>query len=388
MSARTGGPATSLRSLLPALQSCGVDCSLATTSWRPGEEEAPPIRGVPTHCFPVDGPWRIWRAHSRSLVRYLRAQAGGFDVVHVHELWHHASYAACRAAIGQRVPYVLSIHGAINHWLHQRETARLKSIKKGVYMGVVQGGLIRSASALHALTDYEVGRIRALGFETSIFVVPVGVDAELVADTSARHALLQRYPGLAGRRVILFLGRLDPIKGLDLLARSFVELANRHRDVVLLVAGPNEGNTQGRMQELLRREGVAERAVFTGLVEGATRGAMLSLADVFVLPSYSEGFSSAVLEAMAAGLPVVISEHCHFPAVAEQQAGMVTRAVEEELTRALDTLLADPRLRQEMGDRARALAESQYRWADIAARFAAQYRAVAESSQRFASSTA
>lgn len=382
LSTRGGGPATTLRSLLPALKSCAVDCSLATTSWWASGKDEPPVRGVPTHCFPAGWLSGIWPAHSPSLSRFLLAQVGNFDVVHVHDLWHHANYAACRAAIEQRVPCVLSVHGAVNHWLLQRKTARLKSIKKGLYMRMVQGGYIRSASAVHALTDYEAERIRLLGFATPTFVAPVGVDAELVADTSARRSFLQRYPCLAGRPVILFLGRLDPIKGLDLLVRSFVKLASRHRDAMLLVAGPDQGNTQRGMQEFLTRAGVAGRAVFTGLVEGANRSAALSLADIFVLPSYSEGFSSAVLEAMVAGLPVVISEHCHFPAVAERQAGMVIGADEEELTKALDTLLADPRLRRKMGDRARALASSQYRWSDVAANMAAQYRAIAQSSEQ------
>ena len=130
------------------------------------------------------------------------------------------------------------------------------------------------------------------------------------------------------------------------------------------------------MKSLLRTTGVLDRAVFTGMLTGEDKLAALSCADIFVLPSYSEGFSIAILEAMAARLPVVITEGCNFPEVAEHGAGFVVEASETPVAEAISALLSDDALRVHMGQRGRKLVTERYTWQETASTIADLYRSL------------
>ena len=155
---------------------------------------------------------------------------------------------------------MLSIHGCLD--------ARALGQKRGrkwLYLKLTRGLLQRSVSVLHALTDAEAAQVPKLGLPKPVVVIPNGVSAELpdAVDRVDPAVLWKRFPGLAGKRAVLFLGRLAPRKGVELLARSFVDVAKRFDDVALLVVGPNRGDTQQRAQALLASAGLSKRAVFT-----------------------------------------------------------------------------------------------------------------------------
>ena len=305
------------------------------------------------------------------LARFLDAEIARFDLVHIHELWNYGGYAASRAARRHGVPYVLTVHGELDKW-----ALRQKAVKKWVYMKGVQGRVLRSADALHAIVRAEADRITALGFRTPVFVAPNGVAPDLLNtfDRADSSKLLVRHPELSGKHVILFLGRLHAKKGLDVLAGSFVTIAQELWDATLLVAGPDQDGSRGRMEAVLQTAGVLERVVFTGMLTADDKLAAFAVADLFVLPSYSEGFSVAVLEALAAGLPVVISEACNFPEVAEIEAGFVVPAEDAAVAGAIRSLLADEPLRTRMGANGRRLIEKCYTWPAIAETVASRYR--------------
>ncbi len=197
------------------------------------------------------------------------------------------------------------------------------------------------------------------------------------AETDAPNFLAQ-YPELKGKRVILFLGRMHLMKGLDALARGFAAIAGRFPDAALLVAGPDIDGSRGRMASILREAGVLERAVFPGMLTGNDKLAALRRAGLFVLSSYSEGFSVAVIEALACGLPVVISEECCLPEVAESEAGFVVGAAGDQVAGAMSALLSDDGLRARMGRNGRKLVEQRYTWESVAQSVANAYRAVVD----------
>jgi len=145
---------------------------------------------------------------------------------------------------------------------------------------------------------------------------------------------------------------------------------------VLLFAGPDYG-AKAHVENVVRRAGLSNRVVFAGTIDGPTKAAALAAADVFALPSYSEGFSSSVLEALAAGVPVVISEPCAFPRIADEVAGLVVPIEERSVASAVESLLSDRELREAMGERGKALAR-EYSWPSLAARMADRYRAVVD----------
>ena len=321
------------------------------------------IPGVPIYRFDTEFFARFWTAYSTRLSRFIEAQlaAGRYDLVYIHEIWHYASYAAARAAVRHGVPYVQAFHGALNLW-----RIRQKGFRKLVYALAVQKRLVNSASALHVLTPTEKARVVELGFTKPSFIIPNGVDPDVMDALPDTSDFLGRYTQLNGKRVVLFLGRIHPVKGLDILARSFSMVASRIEDAVLLVVGPDEVGTRSTIESILRESGVLDRAVFTGLLTGNDKAAALACADLFVLPSHSEGFSHAILEAMAAGLPVVISEQCHFSEVAECDAGFVVENSEASVADAVGALLSDDDLRARMGCNGRELVTSRYTWDAIA----------------------
>ncbi len=376
MSPQWGGPVTVLAGLVPALSRHGVRCEIATTcGYRVGTDPLQ-IPGAPLHCFDTALPARVWTAWTRNLPGFLASRINRFDLVHVHELWHHAGYAACRAALAAGLPCVVTPHGAL-------DLPRLKgkSIRKWLYLCTVQRPILRSVDAIHALVSSEKEDLSRLGIDTPVFLAPNGTVLSPPAELADTAKFLERYPRLAGRRVVLFLGRLHAIKGLDVLARSFAATAARFPDAALLVVGPDEDGTGRRAKAVLARAGVLDRVVFTGHLAGAGKQAAFACADLFVLPSYSEGFSMAALEALAAGLPVVLSEPCNFPEVAECGAGFVVPTADAAVTAAVGALLSDEHLRARMGRNGRALVEERYTWPTIAESFARLYRTLAQEEQ-------
>lgn len=374
LSASAGGPVTVIRSLLPELVSAGVRCAVAATKPPEGEDNEARLSGIPVHCFPAGAARQYWKGRSRALSAFLDAELrkGSFDLVHVHEIWLYTTYAACRAAKRHGVPHIVTVHGAMDG-----PRLRDKQLKKWVYMRCVQGRHLRSADAVHALTQLEAESVRRVVRNAPVFVLPFGVDFGVAANRSGLQALESRHPALKDKKTVLFLGRLHRMKGVDVLARSFARICGRHPDSVLLLAGPDYDGTRARVERAMKKAGLSNRVVFTGTVDGPAKTAALATADVFVLPSYSEGFSSSVLEALAAGVPVVISDRCYFPQVAEQSAGLVVPVDEQAIAGAIDALLSDRELRESMGEKGRVLAR-QYAWPRLAARMADRYRAVVD----------
>ena len=380
MASEQGGPVASVLGLTAALLQQGIHCEIFTTRWKEGGADAVPSCGVSVARFDREFPARFWPGYSRALAKTIwdRIESGAFDLIHVHEPWHYPGFVAFRAARTHNVPYVLSPHGALEAWC-----LRHKALKKSVYMKMIQGHILQSADAIHALTNEEMKSISELGYKTPVFVGPNGIDPapfECLPDASE---FLTAHPELSGKRVILYMGRLHPKKGLNVLARSYASLFHQFKDVALLVVGWDEVGTRKRMEATLKASSALDGAVFTGTLTGKDKLAALACADLFVLSSHAEGFSMAILETLAAGLPVVISKPCNFPEVSEYDAGFVVEPNDASVTEAIGTLLSDDQLRTRMGRNGRNLVREKYAWNAVAASMAGFYRKlIAQSSAK------
>ena len=372
MSPTWGGPVIVVSELTAALENEGIHCEIATTrGYRVGADIAGP-EGIQTHVFDTGPAARLWTAYSRDLARFLNDGITRFDLIHIHEIWHYAGYAAFRAAKKNAVPCVITVHGELSEW-----SLRHKGWKKFIYRKAILDNMLRKVDSLHTITLAEKDRIASLGCDTPVTVAPNGIDPTPYDNLPDPSGFLDRFPALRGKRVILFLGRLNPTKGLDVLARSFSNLKIRFPDAILLMAGPDEEGARSMMESILKSQGNLDSAVFTGMLTGTEKLAAMSCADIFVLPSYSEGFSIAILEAMAARLPLVITKGCNFPEVAEHNAGFVVEASETPVTEAIAALLADDALRSRMGERGRKLVTERYTWQAAASKIADLYRSLA-----------
>ena len=372
LSPEWGGPAKVVIELAEALHRKSLDISIFTTI-RKGDLFPTCPKGVDLQLFTQSFLAKLWTCHSLDLARAVQHQASKFDLIHIHEIWHHPCYAAYRAARKAGKPYVITVHGALAPW-----ALNYKVLKKKIYAALIQKHILNGAAATHAITQEEVNHIRAFRVSSPVAVIPNGIDPEKFQGLPPREELEKLYPKLEGKKIILFLGRIHPIKGLDILVKAFGKIAKIRGDVRLVVAGPDSAGYQNQVERLLKTEGVLDKTVFTGMLTGQRKLAALSRADIFVLPSYSEGFSMSILEAMACGLPVVITRQCHFPEIAEARAGIVVVPDANQLAEALARLLDEPQLRKEMGANGRRLVQEKFTWDKVAEQMIRLYRDVLE----------
>lgn len=294
------------------------------------------------------------------------------EVVHVHGLWQAQTRRGARSCLRAGVPYLIAAHGHAEPW-----SMRHKAWKKRVYTALVEGKNLRRAACLHALSRPEVGHLRAIAPQAPICYVPNGVHLAPLDDLPARTALETEFPELAGKFVVLFLSRIHVKKGLDLLAHAFAQVRRDHPNVHLLLAGNDDG-ALGPFLDRIADEDLSSRVTWVGHVSGDRARQVWGAADAFVLPSYSEGFSMAILEALACRLPVLVTTACHFPELADCDGGIVVEPTPETVTQGLRDLLdRSPAERRELGLAGRALVEQKYTWDQQARRLAEVYRWVA-----------
>ncbi|HYW91952.1 MAG TPA: glycosyltransferase [Gammaproteobacteria bacterium] len=364
-----GGPVAVVRNIARAVADFGVSTNVITTSGR-RVGVAAPIEDLPILAGSTSFLASIWTGHSRELGPIFDHILRETDILHIHELWHFPHWSGARAARKHGVPYIVTPHGELDPW-----RLRYRGWKKRPYLALVQRRILARAAVVHATTSAEVSEIRAHAPRTQVRVIPNGVDIDELSDRSGRYALENSYPRLRGKRVVLFLGRLQKAKGLDVLVEGFSYLAKTFEDLALLVAGPDEGY-KATMCKALSEAGLLDRSTFTGFVTGEDKRQVLAGADIFVLPSYGEGFSTAVLEAMASGLPVVITEQCKFPQVKSSQAGLIIEPDPAQLADAMRQLIEHPERARAMGQHGRSLVRKRYSWTVAASEMHALYRTV------------
>jgi glycosyltransferase involved in cell wall biosynthesis len=302
---------------------------------------------------------RVDRLLGRSALRALEALVASFDVVHLHDVWTPISRVAMSAAAAASVPFVLLPNGMLDPW-----SLAQKRWKKRVALALGLRRLMDRAAFLHVGNADEERGVRLAGLTAPCVIIPNGVNpVELAAPA----------PPPGGPPYILFLGRLHYKKGLDYLAAAFAIVAAKHPDVRLVVAGPDDGAAES-FRAAIAAAGLAGRVELPGPIFSADRFSLLAGAAVFCLPSRQEGFSVAILEAMASGVPVVVSDACHFPEVAEAGAGEVVPLDVPMIAAALDRVLSDPN-RAAMGAAGRALVLSRYTWPRVAEQLVSAYRA-------------
>ena len=317
-----GGPPRSIHGLCRALRDGGVNAEVFTTDAN-GEASLPePIasstsyEGVPVRYFARS--WPREPIGSRALTRALRAALPGTDLLHIHGLWNRVVWAAAREARRAGVPYVLSPRGML-----EAGALAHHGFRKRVAWTVVERATIDGAALLHATSDAERQTLQALRPEADIVCVPNGVD---LAPPAARTS--------PARPVIAFIGRLHPVKRLDLLVDAFIRVWERGNAAELVVAGPDEA---GLRPALTARAGSFASAItWLGPVDGAGKSELLARASALVMCSDSESFGLSAAEAMAAGVPVVVTRTCGWNELGREddcRSHYRTPAVERDWTR-------------------------------------------------------
>jgi len=368
LAAAMGGPPRACLGMAAATAARGHRVEIHTTDWK---DAGPPATaaGVAVHRHKVDlgGPWPV----SRALARALDAAVREADVVHLHSLYLFHDWAAARACRRHGVPFVLRPHGTFDPFVRAR-----RRLAKAVLDRAFQARVTAAAAAIHCTSAAERDHVLAAAPGAAVAVVPLGLDDDAFRPLPPRGGFRARHPETGDRRIVLFLGRLAEKKGLDLLVPAFAAARRDHGDLHLVLAGPDHGMAQA-LDGPIAAAGIAGAVTRTGMVEGEAKRRLLADADLFVLPSYGENFGIAVAEALAAGVPVAVSDRVGIaPDLAAAGAALVAPATVEGTAAMLRRIAGDPAAAAAMGRRGRDLARRRYAWPAIAPALEALYRGV------------
>ncbi|WP_029351212.1 glycosyltransferase [Bosea sp. 117] len=309
---------------------------------------------------------RIFGSRMRSRLPSLVAEA---DFVHLHGVWETLLRIAASCARQASTPYCLSPHGMLDRW-----SLAQKPWKKRLALQLGYRFMLEHAAFLQALNADEAELMGPLGLHPPVVVIPNGICPAELAASPEPGSFRRTVPGLGDRPFVLFLSRLHRKKGLDILAESFRMVANACPQLDLVVIGPEDGAGDA-FRAQIRQLGLGARVHMAGPRFGAAKLAAYAEAVCFCLPSRQEGFSIAITEAMACGVPVVISEACHFPEVAAAGAGLVLPLDPARFAAALIDIAGAPEKAAAMGRNGRELIHAHYTWPQIAVATLAAYRA-------------
>lgn len=318
--------------------------------------------------FPVTFPRAWYRAPL--LDDWLKKNAGGYDIFHLHGLWDYPQCRAAQYANKSDIPYIISPHGIFVG------THRNKSLKKRIYLRMIGNRMLRLARAIHVTSELELKGCQTAGIRNEIVEIPWGVDPSGYSSEPEPSNAESLWPELAGRRILLFMSRLSPEKGLDELLRALASVKEDHRSVLLVIAGEEGKKRKFRkmLGNLVEKLGLEPHVLFSGLVDGPAKRALLRRADILVMPSYGENFSFAIAEALACGVPVIASTRTPWPEIQDIDAGRYVDPTPGALRAAIHELLSmPPQELRKMGLRGKQLIGERYRWPDISNKFAELY---------------
>lgn len=325
---------------------------------------------VDLKVFPVEwGPL----LYSRSMRRWLSNNIRRFDLIHVHGLYQFPPTYAAHSALKAGIAYIRQPHGALDPYLYKRSSRSV--LLKRLYERWFEYRSLRNASAIQYATEGERRNAGFLRLDTESFVAPNGIDWAKFEMLPERGAFRDRI-GLTDEPLILFLGRLHHVKGLDVLVTAFSRVKERLGCAQLAIVGPDNDGYGKRVREWVRERRLGESVHFVAHLNGNEVVGAYVDADVFVLPSYTENFGVTVVEAMACELPVIISDQVNIhDVVAEAGAGYVTSCSEEEVAQAMLKLLGDADMQRRMGKAGRRLVREKFGWAQVVRLLATEYEA-------------
>jgi glycosyltransferase involved in cell wall biosynthesis len=292
--------------------------------------------------------------------------------VHIHALFSFATLPAAYWAHRRGVPYVIRPLGTLNEWGMRNRRPWLKKLS----FTVLERRIIHNASMIHYTSAQERHEAELLDIEAPSTVIPNALPDR--AWVGASRDFRERHPELRDRRVILFLSRVDRKKGLDLLLHAFATVRREVSNIALVVVGNGDDAFVAELKADAETRGIAEDVLWTGFLAGEDKASALAAAEIYALPSYSENFSIAVAEAMAAGIPVVISDQVGIHTdIAAASAGLVTRCDANDVAAALIRLLADPDLCTAMGQNGQRLVSARYSQAAVTSEVLDVYNRIA-----------
>ncbi|MEA5620808.1 glycosyltransferase [Cronbergia sp. UHCC 0137] len=367
-----GGPSKSVLELTRSIGRKGVSVDIVTTNANGSK-----IIDVPLLTWIKENNYRIqyfpyWNfldyKFSFSLTYWLFKNVRDYDLVHTNAIFSYPVLPAYWSCQIHKIPYIATPRGMLEPW-----ALAYKSWKKKLYFNLLEKPALQKANSIQMLASIEAKRIKSLHLKPSLVIIPNGIDGKDFETLSNPEIFYNQFPETRNKTLIIFLGRIDPKKGLDLLAPAFAKAYQKFPQTRLILVGPDNTGFLPTAESYFSKAGCINAVTFTGMLTGEMKYAALAAANIYVAPSYSEGFSMSVLEGMASGLPCVITTGCNFPEAATAKVASVVEINTEQITKALIELLENPLQAKEMGDRARKFILENYTWDQVAAKLVKVY---------------
>lgn len=356
-----GGTAERTIQLTRFLEYEGVECSIVTTDLGLNSLVMSGLADLNIYAFPC-----IFKRFYVPGVRFSKLLdiVGQHDVVHLMGHWTVINALMYMAARIKNKPYAVCPAGALPLF------GRSKMLKS-IYNIVVGKKIVRNASAWISITNDEKSQFLSYGVDTrKITVIPNGVNASdftSMDDTGIRKRL-----GLGGSSFILFLGRLNPIKGPDILLDAFLEISEKIPHVHLVFAGPDGGLKESLVRKT-KKTAASKKVHFAGYVGGDDKSSLYHAADIVVIPSRQEAMSIVVLESGICGTPVIMTDVCGFPQMSEEGAAIEVKADVNDISGAIVELVGDEQKRSQMGKAAKEFVVNRYTWRAVAKQYLVHY---------------
>ncbi|MEH2073050.1 MAG: glycosyltransferase [Nostoc sp.] len=371
-----GGPSQAVLETVKALRNQGVAAEIVTTNDNGNNLLDVPLgkpieyKQVPVQFFSRFSP-KVTSirefAFSSQLTTWLWQNAKKYDLLHIHAIFSYASTVAMAIARFQGIPYIVRPLGQLCEWSLQQSARR-----KQIYLNLIERSNLNHSQALHLTSEQEQQEVSRLALSPPSFVLPHGLSIP-PAIPNARSRLREHLQVPADEPIILFLSRLHPKKGLDYLIPALGKLTNYR--FTFVIAGSGSEEYEAEIESLIVSNGMRDRTHFAGFVTGEEKNLFIQGSDIFALTSYAENFGIAVLEALAVGIPVVVTPGVALAAVVQQnKLGYVPELDVQAIAEAVDCYLSHPQAIKDMGDRARKLVLENYTWNHIAENLMEIYR--------------
>ena len=376
LGATYGGTSKVITELVQGVSKLDIAVDLVTTNANNSNNLDVPLNiwinqnGYRIQYFPC------WYKHdfiiSSSLINWLLNHVSDYSLVHTHTIFSPSISLTHYTCIFHKVPYIMTPHGMLETW-----ALSYKAWKKQLYYALIEKPTLQMASAIQVLASGEANSVNSLGFQHTI-IIPNGIHHQEFATLPDPANFYQQFPHTRDKTLILFLGRIDPKKGLDLLAAAFAKLHYQFPQTHLVVAGPDSTGFLTTAKNYFAQAGCLNAVTFTGMLSGSLKYAALAAASLYVAPSYSEGFSMSVLEGMASGLPCVITTGCNFPEAALAQVAHLAEIDADAIATALIQCLSHLQQAKKMGDRAREFIFKNYTWEQAVKKLVQVYQGTIE----------
>ena len=316
---------------------------------------------------------RIFPEFSVELWQYLQKHLHEYDVVHCHGIWHFGSVAPF--LFKNNVPKAITIHGLLDRWALAQGYW-----KKKLFSILFQKKFLKRAQLIQINNHDEQADLRQyLGYQhPNVAIIPNGMQLDELADLPPKGTFRQAFGLPQTPKIVLFMGRLNIKKGLDLLLPAFREYTQQYKDALLIIAGPDDGY-QSEIEQFIQENNLGDSIKMVGMLTGEQKKAALADATVFALPSYSEGFSIAALEAMTAGVPALVSNRIGFDGtVAQHHAAHEAPLTVAGVREGLEKLLQNPNYAQLLQQNAVKMVTERYDIEKVATRLLVEFERISQ----------